>query len=149
MYRAVFIDMDGTLLRADHSISEATRAAIQTLRDNAILVVLVSARPYPAIKPVHTWLGIDQFPVASLNGSYITNGDKVLASTSIPSDYLPQLQQMAVSQHTSLLYYSGMQWFAEQKSWATDKEQNITSVPVRIESFGELEKDWHRDRWLV
>ncbi|MBC7511885.1 MAG: HAD hydrolase family protein, partial [Ferruginibacter sp.] len=29
MYKAVFIDMDGTLLRKDHTISEVNKSAIQ------------------------------------------------------------------------------------------------------------------------
>ena len=145
MYRAVFIDMDGTLLKADHSISEETRAAIHVLRDNGILVALVSARPYHGIMETHAWLGIGEFPVASLNGSYITSLEEVLFSATIPSENLPKLQQMASSYNTSLLYYSGMQWFAEQESWATDKEAKITDVPVRTGSFDQLQQIWEKE----
>jgi HAD superfamily hydrolase (TIGR01484 family) len=45
MYKAVFLDMDGTLLKSDHSVSELTIQTIQTLTDKGIPVILVSARP--------------------------------------------------------------------------------------------------------
>lgn len=145
MYRVVFIDMDGTLLKADHSISTETRTVIQTLRDKGILIVLVSARPYHGIIETHAWLGIQRFPVASLNGSYITNIDKVLFSATIPQDNLALLQQLATRNNADLLYYSGMQWFSTRKSWATDKEQVITAVPVRVGPFDELQQIWQKE----
>ena len=49
MYKAVFVDMDGTLLKKDHSISEANKNAIQQLLDNGILVIPISARPLHGI----------------------------------------------------------------------------------------------------
>ena len=52
MYKAVFIDMDGTLLKSDHSVSEATKQAIHRIQQKGILVVLISARPLHGILPL-------------------------------------------------------------------------------------------------
>jgi len=51
MYKAVFLDMDGTLLKSDHSVSEATKDKIRQLTRQGIPVILVSARPFDAILP--------------------------------------------------------------------------------------------------
>jgi HAD superfamily hydrolase (TIGR01484 family) len=51
MYKAVFLDMDGTLLRSDHTVSELTIKTIQTLTAKGVSVILVSARPINAVLP--------------------------------------------------------------------------------------------------
>ena len=43
--RLVATDLDGTLLRADGSVSERTRAVLESLEDRGVPVVFVTARP--------------------------------------------------------------------------------------------------------
>ncbi|MEO6915763.1 MAG: Cof-type HAD-IIB family hydrolase [Chitinophagaceae bacterium] len=145
MYKVVFIDLDGTLLKADHSVSEETRMVIQKLRDQGILIVLVSARPYHAIVSIHNWLGIDAFPIASLNGSYIRDTDKVLFSATIAADSVTGVQQIAGEFNATLLYYSGLRWFSETSNPYTAKEQLITSVQLETFAYPELTSMWSKD----
>ena len=44
-YKAVFIDIDGTFIQSDHTVSKATIAAVQQLKERGVFVVMVSARP--------------------------------------------------------------------------------------------------------
>ena len=71
MYKAVFIDMDGTLLKSDHSVSEVNKLAIQNLIKKGVLVVLISARPLHGILPISKNVVTDDMPIVSLNGGYI------------------------------------------------------------------------------
>ena len=75
MYKAVFLDMDGTLLRSDHSVSEPTRETLRKLTGKGIPVILVSARPLDAMLPTAREIGLAGFLV-SLNGSYIVESEK-------------------------------------------------------------------------
>ena len=52
MYKAVFIDIDGTLIRSDHSLSQATIDTIKEVKEKGIKVVLVSARPLHGITSI-------------------------------------------------------------------------------------------------
>ena len=45
MYKAVFIDMDGTLLTSHHTITDTTKQTIQQLIKMGVLVIPISARP--------------------------------------------------------------------------------------------------------
>src|SRR5215467_3267916 len=77
MYKAVFLDMDGTLLRSDHSVSEPTKEMIRHLTSQDIPVILVSARPLNAILPTFRSIGIpEHYPLVSLNGSYIVEREQ-------------------------------------------------------------------------
>lgn len=56
-YRAVFSDIDGTLLNSQHQISFKTEQAIQRIVKQGIPFILVSARPPLAMTPYTTQLG--------------------------------------------------------------------------------------------
>lgn len=49
MYKLVAMDMDGTLLREDKSISDRTKKAIQEARDKGVTVVLATGRPIEGV----------------------------------------------------------------------------------------------------
>ena len=52
MYKAAFIDMDGTLLRKDHTVSDITRQTIQQLIEKGIIIAPVSARPLHGMRHI-------------------------------------------------------------------------------------------------
>lgn len=140
-YKAVFIDLDGTLLRPDHSVSEATRNTIQKLIAKNILVILVSARPYHGITPYSNFLGTKSFPVISLNGALIKSDNRTIFESCIDIDTVALVRQENEYQAT-LIYYSGNEWFAETMNPAIIKEQKITDVKVVVAPFDELKQYW-------
>lgn len=141
IYKAVFIDLDGTLLRPDHSISEATRSTIQKLIAKNILVILVSARPYHGITPYSNFLGTQSLPIISLNGALIKSDNKTVFESCIDTDTVAQLRKANEYQAT-LIYYSGNEWFAETLNAAVTKEQKITDVKVVVAPFEDLRQYW-------
>ena len=90
MYKAVFIDMDGTLLKKDHTISEANKNSIQRLLDNGILVIPISARPLHGILPITQKVLPDSIPVVSLNGSYIYHEGEIISQIDISLHCCPR-----------------------------------------------------------
>lgn len=142
MFKAVFIDLDGTLLRYDHSISDKTRITIQKLIKKGIPVVLVSARPLHGIIPISEWLGIPKIPVASLNGSYIVMDKEVIFKSCINLQTITKVYEAAKGLDVTLIYYNGMRWYAETDNAAIVKEQRITDVKVEIAPFDTLIKEW-------
>lgn len=72
--RMIGIDLDGTLLRKDHSVSERNQKAIQRCLEEGILVYLVTGRPYCFAK--HLALQIDKrIKVISANGGIYEIGN--------------------------------------------------------------------------
>lgn len=144
MYKAVFTDMDGTLLRKDHSISEATRELIQKIIAAGIPFVLVSARPMHGILPISKWLGTTSQPIVSLNGAYIGLENKIIFESAMEMEIVEDIQAVAAAYDVTLIYYAGMEWFAEKNNAATAKEQRITEVAVNIAPFDDLRQLWKR-----
>jgi Cof subfamily protein (haloacid dehalogenase superfamily) len=68
--RALFIDMDGTLLKASNCISRRNMEAIYMLMNRGVKVFLATGRHYEVTAPYHKEIGL-QTPMICLNGAAI------------------------------------------------------------------------------
>jgi len=75
--RAVAIDLDGTLLSPELSVSEDNRAAIEELSGAGVEVILASGRHYTSMLPIARSLPAVRYMVSS-QGAYASDLDKSL-----------------------------------------------------------------------
>ncbi len=68
-YRAVALDLDGTLLGSDLKIRPEVAAAIRATRAAGLHVIMVTGRHHTAALPYHRELGLDT-PLMCCNGTY-------------------------------------------------------------------------------
>jgi 5-amino-6-(5-phospho-D-ribitylamino)uracil phosphatase len=73
-YRLLALDIDGTLLRTDKTLSARTRSAVDAARARGVHLVLVTGRRYPSARPVAEDLGGD-LPLVLHNGALILDVD--------------------------------------------------------------------------
>lgn len=71
--RALFIDMDGTLLRLSNDISQRNAEAVAKLVNQGVKVFLATGRQYEITAPYHRYLGL-KTPMICLNGASIYDG---------------------------------------------------------------------------
>jgi Cof subfamily protein (haloacid dehalogenase superfamily) len=135
MFKAVFIDMDGTLLQSNHTVSAATKQAIQQLTANGILVAPVSARPLHGMLHITEKVFPAHTPVVSLNGSYIYHNDEIVFDAAVSIKESESVHSALQQKEVSVMYYSRMEWFATEDTALIKKEQKITPVPVTIQPF--------------
>ncbi|MDN3657090.1 Cof-type HAD-IIB family hydrolase [Ferruginibacter paludis] len=146
MYKAVFIDMDGTLLKSDHSVSEANRQAIHHLQQKGILVIPISARPLHGMMHIIKNVVADDAPLVSLNGGYIVHKDEVIFQDAVSLHEAASVHKELCMYDLSAMYYSQMEWFAEQETDRIKKEQKITAVKIKIQPFGETLQYWDEQK---
>ncbi|RLQ93581.1 HAD family hydrolase [Falsibacillus albus] len=72
--RAVFIDMDGTLLKASNEISQRNIEAINRLVEQGVQVFLATGRHYEVTAPYHKQIGL-RTPMICLNGASIHDAE--------------------------------------------------------------------------
>jgi Cof subfamily protein (haloacid dehalogenase superfamily) len=142
MYKAAFLDMDGTLLRTDHSVSEPTKETIHKLTAKGIPVILVSARPLDAMLPTAREIGLTDYPLVSLNGGYITEQEKPIFQAMVGLDATARVTEEARPSGATIAYYLQREWYAETSDAWTQHEQKITDVKIRILPFSEMARDW-------
>ena len=89
MKKAVFFDIDGTLLdgsRGMFAMTDTTRRAIRQLQKNGDFVFLASGRPYAFIYRDLLDFGFDGFIL--MNGACIKIGKKVIYRQTLPVDFV-------------------------------------------------------------
>jgi hypothetical protein len=146
MYKAVFIDMDGTLLTSQHTITDTTKQTIQQLIRMGILVIPISARPLHGMLPFTAPVFDDEKPVVSLNGSYIFHQQAIIHEIKVSLPETIELHDIVSKKPVSIMYYSQMDWYAAADTDATKKEQRITSVPIIIQPFNEIVSVWEKQQ---
>ena len=87
--KAVFFDIDGTLVNDSRTVLKSTEQAIQSLKEQGILVGLATGRGPFFVKPFMEQLDLD-FAV-TYNGQYIFAKDKVISATPIDKQSLRDL----------------------------------------------------------
>lgn len=91
--KAVFFDIDGTLLNDMKKVSRSTLDAIQQLRQAGILVGIATGRGPAFVEPYMENLGFD-FAV-TYNGQYIISRDQVIYQEQLPKPTLYRLIRYA------------------------------------------------------
>jgi Cof subfamily protein (haloacid dehalogenase superfamily) len=146
MYKAVFIDMDGTLLKSDHTVSDANKQAIQKLLQKGILVVLISARPLHGMLHISKQVVTDDMPLVSLNGGYILHNNEIIYQAHVTLPDTISIHNELTGYEVSPMYYSQMEWFAEMENNRIKKEQRITPVKIKIQPFKETLQQWDEQK---
>ncbi|MGH1391266.1 MAG: Cof-type HAD-IIB family hydrolase [Aeromonas jandaei] len=105
-YKAIALDMDGTLLTRDHKISSATRAALAQARAHGIKVLLVTGRHFMTARPFHHELALDT-PIICSNGAclYDPTTDRILAGDPLASAPLNALLAQVEAQQMGALFH--------------------------------------------
>lgn len=146
MYKAVFIDLDGTLLSPDHSVSAANQAAIRQAREQGIEVVLVSARPLQGMLSIAGLVGLKEAPLAALNGSLIVQQEEVLFEANIDAEMVAGIHERLVIYQPTLIYYQPAAWYADRQDLHTEKEQKIMDIPLQVQPFVQTLQTWRQEK---
>ena len=118
-FRAIALDLDGTLTNHDKVVTPRTRQALLLAESKGAIIILASGRPTYGIVPVAECLELEKRGgyILSYNGGNIVNaktGEK-LFSQFLPDAVIPILYKYAKEKNHALLGYAG--------------NENITEVP--------------------
>ncbi|MCX6131200.1 MAG: HAD family hydrolase [Proteobacteria bacterium] len=94
-YKAVFIDLDGTLLGADSRVSQRNEACLRALVGKGVRIIIATGRPIESIRQLVGAIHAAD-PVISLSGSMVHKsmfGDPLMAHT-IPYETMHRLLEV-------------------------------------------------------
>jgi len=127
LYKAVFIDVDGTLITSDHRISLATFDTIQKLKEQKHIGSIGFC---PAL------IG------PASNGLHSPPPAKIIFDSMIDHGTIARLHASLQKYTTTNIYYQHNKWFSESRDHHTDHEQKITSVPIILQPFSHTLQSW-------
>jgi len=139
-YKAIVMDMDDTLLRSDHSISEENKQAIRSVQENGIKVILASGRPTFAMMDYAKELELDKYGsyILSYNGAVITDcsTDKTIFEQSLTKETAHELYDLSREHKVHIHTYVNDDIITETPNEYTEVEKVITGMKIKtIDDF--------------
>ena len=135
-YRAIALDLDGTLTNHEKVVTPKTRKALLQAEAEGIVIILASGRPTYGIEPVAECLELDKRGgyILSYNGGNIVNaktGEKLFAQF-LPDEVIPILYRYAKEKNHALLGYAGNEIITEMPDDQYVKEESrINKMNIR------------------
>ncbi|PVX39237.1 hypothetical protein C8D76_10659 [Pasteurella langaaensis DSM 22999] len=130
MYKAIFSDIDGTLLNSQNKITPKTETAIKNVIAKGIPFIPVSARPPYAITPYTEQLQTQQAIICYSGALILDKNLTALYSVLIePQDLIALNQILFNFPNISINHYSGLDWLTNDLTnpWAL-QESHITGL---------------------
>lgn len=108
-YKAIVLDLDGTLTNSKKEISPANLAALMKAQQKGIKIILASGRPTFGIVPLARQLQMEQYDsyILSYNGGKVIHypSGKVIYQSVLSLDLIPQLYAAAKEQDVTIISY--------------------------------------------
>ena len=135
-YRAIALDLDGTLTNHEKVVTPKTREALLKAASEGAVIILASGRPTYGIEPVAECLELQKRGgyILSYNGGNIVNaqtGEKLFTQF-LPDEVIPILYKYAREKNHALLGYAGNEIITEMPDDQYVKEESrINKMNIR------------------
>jgi Cof subfamily protein (haloacid dehalogenase superfamily) len=119
--KLIAVDLDGTLVGPDNSISIENISAIRDAGRQGAAVVIVTGRPYASADVVARRVGLPAIPLVAFNGALIrwTDGGEILRNCCVPADLAAEVVEECLDQQLHLHYYLDDEMYVTQLNhWA-------------------------------
>lgn len=130
--RAIFIDVDGTLLLDGRYIPDSAIEAIHRARANGHLVFLSTGRAMPELLGQILDIGFDG--VVSNGGAFATIGDELIVSQVMPQDVVVELESVFAGR--------GMHWYLQ----SYDHLFASPGLPELMENYRRRDEELHLEK---
>ncbi len=146
MIKLIAIDLDGTLLRSDHTISEENFQAIQKAKDHGIKIVLASGRPPCSIIRYAEELKLnsnDDYFI-SFNGAMVSEAKskKIVEYFSIKGSDYKQLYKLGVEYGFEPYTFDADYCIATKDYYWVQMEHEVNDIGIKIlENIDDMPND--------
>jgi Cof subfamily protein (haloacid dehalogenase superfamily) len=144
MYKLIALDMDGTLLREDKTISKATFTAIKNAKAKGVKVVLATGRPAKGIKTYLKELDLisnDDYAVA-FNGAIVENTKtgEIIAENVMLLDDLKYLYTLSQELNVNIHALTHNSCITPKWNKYSQLEGDMNKIPLDIVDFSTLDE---------
>ena len=109
-YKILFLDIDGTILKPDHTYDDSTKEAIKQLQSQGIEVFICTGRPLHEVMELAEELHVDSY--IGYNGAYAVYQNETIIDAPMDAKSVEQFLQVAKeNNHEMVLYTNGKNYF--------------------------------------
>ncbi len=131
-------DVDGTLVRADKSLSAASVEAVQALHDAGVHFAVTSGRPPRGMEMLVEPLSL-RTPISGFNGGLVVEpAMTVLEERTIPDEIVPRAIEILERSALSVWVYRGAEWLVRDPDGPhVEREAHTVQFePSVVDDFG-------------
>ena len=143
-YRFLVIDIDGTLLGKDGTISAEDKDALARVNDLSIRIAVSTGRVVAASRKIISQLALDGYHIF-FDGALVANpktGEEVYVEP-IERQLVREVVEYRHQQQIDLDLYSSARFFVERETWATDIRRQFFGLRPIVCDFSEI---WPKER---
>ncbi|HLR62015.1 MAG TPA: HAD family hydrolase [Lentibacillus sp.] len=123
-YKILFLDIDGTILKPDHTFSDITKQAISSVKKQGIEVFLATGRPLHEISELAEELDVHSF--IAYNGAFAIHQGKTIVNEPIPLNNIEKFIDIAARNDHELIMYT------REKNYITNLDRPFISQFIDI-----------------
>ncbi len=145
MYKLVAIDMDGTLLQSNHTISDGSKQAIDAIRDKGVKVVIATGRPLDGVRSYIKELDMttDEDYVICFNGALVQSiaSENIVGRTVLKGEDLHYVYDIAKNLGLNIQAFSTKGCIAPKMSKYTEVECKLNGIDCHIVDFNDIDNN--------
>lgn len=145
MYKLIAVDMDGTVLKEDKTISEETIKAVKRAKEKGIKVVLATGRPIKGIERYLEELDLisEEDYAISYNGALVQNTKtkEIIGESFIHGKDLKYLYNISKEIKVNFHAFSTTSCIAPKLSKYTEHEIEANKIDVELLDFNTIKDD--------
>lgn len=145
MYKMLVLDLDGTLLNEEQTISEVNKVAINKMKEKGFKVVLASGRGYPGMKPYLDELDINTEGsyTVSCSGALVTENkvEKNIYEEHINHDDLAKIHEVCEKLDLDMSGYTLNHMYIHHENLFTRYDAIANKMKIKVVDFGNLDKN--------
>jgi Cof subfamily protein (haloacid dehalogenase superfamily) len=137
--RLVALDVDGTLVGRNLTISPAVRSAIARMQEAGVMGCLITGRMYRAVLPFARELGFDA-PIVCYQGAAVIDptSDEVLYHLAVDNKVVRDIITAAEREHAHLQLYRNDEYYCESRNRFSELYASLAAhEPVVVPSLRE------------
>jgi Cof subfamily protein (haloacid dehalogenase superfamily) len=132
-YRLLVIDIDGTLISKNSTISLENREALDTVRSSGINIALSTGRTITSCRRIIEQLSLDGYHIF-FDGALVsnsTNSDHVHIRP-VAKELIKEMVEFAETNDIDLELASAARYFAARETWSTEIKRNVFDIETII-----------------
>lgn len=138
MIKLLALDIDGTILKKDYSLSQKVKKIIQNTVKSGVKVVLVTGRMYSATTFIAEELGLET-PIIAYSGALVQNSQKVFYENLIPDSLAREVLKELEAFDLQTNLYMNDEIFSEVETDILVEYCEKRKLAYKIKSFDTFE----------